>query len=61
MDRGDSDTTDIVELEDLREKEETDGIQKSKNGRLQYRTSAVSFAEEVTERRYQITYLLLLY
>lgn len=48
----DSDTTDVIELEDLEEKEETDGIQKSKNRRLQYRSTAVSFAEDVTERRY---------
>ena len=54
MDRQDSDITNVVELEDLGEKEEKDGIQKGKNGRLQYLTSAVSFAEDVTERRYEI-------
>ena len=54
MDRQDSDITNVVELEDLGEKEEKDGIQKGKNGRLQYLTSTVSFAEDVTERRYEI-------
>ena len=56
MDKQGSDTTDVVELEDLGEKEEKDGIQKGKNGRLQYWTSTVSFAEDVTERRYKNPY-----